>query len=370
LRIIDGQLSLEDNVVRVVQLLRDHWKAIASAVVAAPILFAAGHFLWITERTTLVGEVRPNSPPPEYLYLDTERTLAYLGQIEGGLTAREKRVESRSVSTKGSLKAGLIADIAAEQQRQQAIEQQVTPNATDRFFTLLGKLRSGRDEREGDQAPWIVDVNARIEGDEGVVRIVKRLQKLREGDFVRIGNARLLLPPYAAAVPKARYANSYRGADLRQPRRPPPAPATLEARREVAAYLRLLGADPFLPFVVPTWSDGEVSDQVTFFVPARYSALIENERLLAGKLTVVGKVVYLDARRLIDDDCIDPPVASGPCLYSDRQTVASFAPALQRAAGSVLKRFGFRRATVATAVRESVTFEAPLAVVLPVAIYQ
>jgi hypothetical protein len=189
---------------------------------------------------------------------------------------------------------------------------------------------------------------------------------------VRLSDAHLFLPPYAALPPRARYAASYLGGDYGppgQPLQPPGPPATEE---DLNAYLKQLGPDPVLPFVVPTLgSEGTPTTPVTFFVPARYSRLLDNARLLAGNLTVVGKVPYLDSRLPDDEACIvDDDRESSPCSYFDRQAFTTFSTALRKAQPSVLRTLRIRRRGIVGMVRASLTFRTPIVVVLPVAIYQ
>jgi hypothetical protein len=368
-----------------VNRLRDHW-LIVSLVLAVPVSFAAGHITWPKDQPTLVGDVRPNTPPPEYLYLDEERTLAYLGQIEGGLTESEKRTAVETASQSASLKAGptgLIADISGSRQREQSIETVVTPRATDRFFSLLGKLRAGRDETNGARFPWIVDLNAAVNSDQEIDTMLRKLAAVREGDFVRVANARLLLPDYVAVVPKARYATPYvypysPGNDdfTITPKAVFALPDSPEQRLDSVKYLKHLGVDPTLPFVLPTRSTVKLERRIVFFIPARYFALVDNERLLAGKLTVVGKVIYKDLRDPDGPECVKAAAEnlldSQPCVYVDHQTITTFAPALERALRTSILRVlsvppggGLDQALV-----ESVQFRTPVVVVLPLAIYQ
>jgi hypothetical protein len=307
-----------------------------------------------------------DTPPAEYLYLDTERTLAYLGQIEGGLSETEKRVESRSNKRSASIKDSLSSEVTGEQ----SVERVVTAKATDRFLTLLVKLRQGG---KGDDSSrkWLYEIDARLTAENSVDRIRKLLGELREGDFVRIADAQLFLAPFAAAVPKARYASSYLGGQIVQPARSLYAPIRARAQAELDKYLLQLGPDPSLPFVLPTLSEGRDDPRVvTFLVPARYTALLDNARLLAGNLTVVGKVIYKDPRLPGEKTCLRPNHQGLPCRYFDRETLTTFAPALQKAPHSVLHSLGLARSQAARAVREAVTFEVPLVVVLPLAIYQ
>jgi hypothetical protein len=361
----------------VVKWVRDRWKQAATAafvVVVGVALYQGFH----DNQTTLIGEVRPNTPPPEYLYLDAERTVAYLGQIEGGLSDSEKRTVSEEKENKLGLK-GPGADLAAARKRQQSIEQVVTPNATDRFFTLLGNLRAGRDERGGVSFPWIVDVDARVADSAALDELLAQLRRVREGDFVRISNARLLVPDYAAVIRRVRYATPYvypyKGTALLNA----PAQATFagpdsaQLRFDVKAYLDLLGLDPTLPFVIPTWTSKKLARRVVFFVPARYLAIVDNQRLLAGKLTVVGKVIYKDLRSPRSAACKNAAKHLVlPCKYVDVQTFSTFAPALEQARESVFAVLTIPtdRGALDQAVLQSVSFATPVVVVLPVAIYQ
>jgi hypothetical protein len=341
--------------------------AIASAFVTVVIAVVVAHFLWTNQKLVVQTKLLPpDTPPAEYLYLDSQRALAYLGQIEGGLTENEKRTVSETESQNATLKGGLLAEINGSVQRQASIESTVTPAATDRFFTLLIKLRSGRERRENRDAPWLHDIDARVRTHKGWTAIRKQLLSVREGDFVRISGAHLYLAPYAAVTPRARYADSYLGGEISQPRQPLYAPISRRAQLDITRYLRTLGTDPVLPFVLPILAtDRTASPPLIFFIPARYSALLDNPRLLSGTLTVVGKVTYIDPRLPSDRSC-----SAAPCSYLDRQTLTTFAPALQKAPASVLSELGINRADILRKVRATVLFHAPIAVVLPVAIYQ
>jgi hypothetical protein len=347
--------------------LGTHAVAIGSGIIVALIAVVAGHFLWTNEKLVVRTKLLPpDTPPAEYLYLDSQRTLAYLGQIEGGLTENEKRTESESESQSASLKGGLLAEINGSVQRQASIESTVTPAATDRFFTLLIKLRLGRERRGKHDTPWLHEIDAHLDNPRSAAATRKELLTIHEGDFVRISSAHLYLPPYAAVTPRARYAASYLGGDISQPAQPLYAPISRRAQLNIKRYLTTLGADPVMPFVLPTLTaDRTATTPVIFFVPARYSGLLDNPRLLAGTLTVVGKVTYIDARLPSDPSC-----GTVPCRYLDRQTLTTFAPALQKAPTAVLRTLGIKRADILRKVKASVSFRTPIAVVLPVAIYQ
>jgi hypothetical protein len=367
---MDLRARLRPLLARVWPALRNRATALtAGGITTLVVGVLAGHFLWENERRVVQTKLLPpDTPPAEYLYLDSPRVLAYLGQIEGGLTKSEKRIASQTESRAAALKGGLLAEISGSAQSQTSIEQVVTPAATDRFFSLLIKLRSGREERNDRSTPWLHNIDARLTEPAAGEGIRRRLTRIHEGQFVRIYNAHLYLPPYAAVAPRARYSASYLGGDITQPRRPLYAPISQREQQRLTRYLAGLGPDPVLPFVLPTLTaERHAESPVTFFVPARYSGLLDNARLLAGNLTVVGKVTYIDPRN--DEACLPKDGAGVACSYFDRQTLATFAPALQ-ASKRLLPSLGMNERDVERSVRASVTFRAPVVVVLPLAIYQ
>jgi hypothetical protein len=344
-----------------------------TAGAAVVITVVAAYVIWGTQsaivRTKLLP---PDTPPAEYLYLDQQRVLAYLGQIEGGLTAQEKRTSSETKSVTAGVKGGLLADIGGSASTSASVEQVVSPTATDRFFSLLIKLRSGRERVGGRNSPWLKTLNLRVGHKNSTDAIRRALAAVQIGDFVRLNHAHLFLPSYAALAPKVRYA--VRSATSASSATPPRVtPSSLAQQRSTDAYLRGLGPNPTLPFVAHTLdASGADRHAGTFFVPAAYQGLLDNERLLAGDLTVVGKVIYEDMRPRPKEPCPsqDRP-ALPPCTYFDRETLATFAPALEKAPKPVLERLDLASPTRARgAVQRSVTFGTPVVVVLPVAIYQ
>lgn len=143
-----------------VKWLLAHWRAAGVAVLVIAVGLGALRFISETgSKAPVTRSLALDGPPPEFLYLDTERTLAYLGEIRGGLSEVEKRMQSakatQTANIKSSLASGLSADLNASRERQQAIEEVVTPKATDRFVTLLHELRSGRSGRGDTARRWL-----------------------------------------------------------------------------------------------------------------------------------------------------------------------------------------------------------------------
>jgi hypothetical protein len=249
------------------------------------------------------------------------------------------------------------------------------------------------------------------------------------GRFIRLTNAQLFLPPYAQVLPNAQSATALYGGEP-WVRYPFTSPTQSTGPALISSYAREVGQDPRLPFIAAAYGStasigppgapsatapgsdtaqiGSTSrstngssagkgaapgatsvtgpnDDVAFFVPVNYEDLTNEPSLLSGSVTIVGKVVYYSDE-------------GGPA-YIDYPTIREFAPALvaqlQHKTGLISElgvcsqlppqrvQAGFTprgkssgdpsqcgtRTALLEALKKSVTFRGPYAVILPVAIY-
>jgi hypothetical protein len=306
-------------------------------------------------------------PPLEYVYLDSARVLAYLGQIEQGLATTESRTFTEKRTRSSAVKGEGVIEVSDDVQRQRETQQVVTQSEADRFFTFLRILRG-----DGNPRP-LTDIDVQLTRSNSFASLRSRLKRLREGDFVRIRGAQLSLPPFAAVYPRVRYLPYYSGGELQPPKQPLYAPLSEDERKDMVDYRARLGENPRLPFVVPTLAPDQrrttgakVSDRLSFIIPVKYAGLTLESGLLAGTVTIVGKVVYRDPRlpsEVSDDDAVRPH-------YIDRQALASFGQALKKAPRSLLDDLDLSRGELANKLRRALTISAPVVLVLPLAIYQ
>ena len=307
-----------------------------------------------------------DEPPLEYIYLDSARVLAYLGQIEQGLATTESRTFTEKRTRSSGIKGADVVEVSSDVERQRASQQVVTQTEADRFFTFLRMLR-----REENRRP-LGEINVQLTEQNTFAGVRRRLGTLREGDFVRIRGAQLSLPPFAAVYPHVRYLPYYKGGELRTPKRPLYAPMSQDERQDVVAYRRRLGDNPRLPFIVPTVADdrgaagAKVSDVLSFVVPVKYAGLTAESGLLTGTVTIVGKVVFRDPRLPSEVPEGDPVLPN----YVDRQTLASFGQALTNAPRSLLGDLDIPRTEIASKLSGALTISAPVVLVVPLAIYQ
>lgn len=326
-----------------------------------------------------------DSPPLEYAYLSAPRIADYLGQAQDGLAQTEQRTKQLSDSVNASVSAGTAAQLGVSKQDQEGTTATVTPTAADDMYEFLRLLRKEGEAsytesstcKNGKPGSWLGKINDQASVDE----IMSEVNCVGVGNFVRIVNAQLFLPPYAQALQKAQSVNAFYG-PLPSERTPFTSPAqSVALRTPLLRYEKDLGKNPRLPFVAaPYGSTEKVGEGVTFFLPAEYSGFKSEPSLLSGSLTIVGKIVYY---------------ARAGTAYIDYPTVSTFGKALGETASSFATDIGVCSKTPPPAIRshppsgsgsadgqcadpeqalkevkKSVSFKTPIVVVLPLAIYQ
>lgn len=293
--------------------------------------------------------------PGEYLYLDSDRVDAYLGQMEGGLSPSEERSSTTTAKAEASLNTGGVAAGASHQQ-DLFVKRVVTPTATDRFVRLYERLRRDFGEQLHEFRPTGPH-DELLHADDGV----------EEGDFVRIRDARLLAPTYVLPLPKLAHAATLLEGDQQEVLRRDVARLAVNRRRETTAYLERLGKDPRVPLVVKALETNDRGErQFTFFVPVRYSKLADSPVLMSGNVTIVGKVV-----RRVPEPVSGPVESFREDFYGDIETTTAYMPALRRASDPFLRtlQMDTPRLDPREVVLRTATVKPRGMVVIPIAIY-
>ena len=307
----------------------------------------------------------PGIAPPEYAYLDNARVLAYLAQIEGGLSTSEKVTEQLTRTRNGGVNASGL-QVGASASEQQFVERVVTPTATTRFYRLLDRLQ---------EKGYLHTVDFRS----GISATA--IERIHEGDFVRIEGCRLRLPAYAqmdelirsahGSLPAnlaadealngsfvARAARDY-AQGLRNKQSSisgRSAPSLTRARRRKLARVAVrfadaLGANPRVALSTCDGRRGFVPRGLDLLFPIRLGALNADPGVLAGPVTLVGKLLRVVRRRSE--------------TYVDNATLASAADPVQALESATGARF-----QLVGELDADVTVFPPGAVVLPIAIYK
>jgi hypothetical protein len=317
-------------------------------------------------------EQDPGIPPPEYAYLDNARVLAYLSQIEGGLSKSETRSRKVTDTRTGGVAAGGV-ELGGSSSREQFVEETVTPTATGLFYRLLDRLSDKGYLRE-------LDASSPPTAFAGALGVVP------EGFFVRIAGCKLRVPTYVqmneiitesqsgvsatsawqtavwgtqeeiyAAEDAEAAAHGLPAAPHGTDVDPPPA----EERRLKQVAKRFDAAirpNPPVPLASCAGRLLAKPRKPDLLFPVQLDALTKERSLLAGPVTIVGKVVR-QVRRPGD-------------VYVDRKAVAAYSDAV----GAMDKELdldvsqGF--VELGSELSADATVSPPGAVILPVAIYK
>lgn len=329
-------------------------------------------------------EADPGIPPPEYLYLDNARVLAFLAQIEGGLSDRERR--TRSVTRRVDARvSGSGGEAGGSSEELQFVEEVVTPTATTRFYRLLDRLR---------------DKGYLTELDAADRSLASDLLEVQEGAFVRISGCRLELPNYMQLYRLYESSGGAFGVSsgiddltptekdlLSQISRDQQGPFLLQKllqhqtlaanRRDTRRYVRTIGSNPRVPLSSCVPRSRSKAAPVDFLFPIQYAVLSDEQSLLSGALSIVGKVIRI--ARPGDRDHYQDPEALRTFLAATYQEWER-SLVVQATIGS-LGGEGRNSPTTESAedrwdnplaieLVEDATVFAPGAVILPIAIYK
>jgi hypothetical protein len=288
-----------------------------AALVGAAVVGVAWLFLGnqgnsgVTSSLASLGQA-PGIAPPDYAYLDNARVALYLGQLEGGIAKSEQLTQQLTQGRTAGLSAGGLS-LGGSTGSQSTAERVVTPTATARFYQLLDLLGS-----DG----YLHTINAA--GTPAELR--RAFAGIPEGSFVRLRSCTLRLPSYVrleqisraakgtesplgiypAAVQSGMSSGSANALDevtgammlagrLKSAVGSAAIAESPRAERQLGRAIRSLdntvGADPRVPL---STCDGKADYHprgVDLLFPIRLANLSSEQSLLAGPVTVVGKLV-------------------------------------------------------------------------------
>jgi len=255
-------------------------------------------------------------PAVEFLYLDGDRVLKYLSELEGGEVGSVRRISKEISSVNAGAAQGPFT-VGASAQRESSAESTVTRTESSALGLLLAKL----EDNERDFVHYHPVELDRVDD----------LGQIREGMLVKFVTHYLLSPgyirPYVVVRQSATLAALF-------PRRADG--SSLEQQRKAESFARQVGPDPRLTFAVsPPPDDGE--RPLKLLLPMKYSGLTQERSLLekgpdeytGGRLVVIGKVVRVfDHRGRCEDGlCVDKSAPS----YTDWATRETWRNPLEHA---------------------------------------
>jgi hypothetical protein len=343
----------------------------AAAVGLAWLFLGAGSTSNASSRLASLGAA-PGIAPPDYAYLDNAQVALYLGQLEGGLAMSEQLTQQLTQSHTAGLGAGSLS-LGGSTGSQLTAERVVSPTATARFYQLLDLL--GRD-----------GYLHKIDATASAAKLEKVFAGVPEGSFVELQDCKLRIPSfvtleelsrsapgnlsplalYLTATHSTAASSSYptwydelqsaRGAAgrIKSSTSGGEENETGQEARQLARGIQALdavGTDPRVPLAS---CDGKVDYHprgVDLLFPIRLANLSPEQSLLAGRVTLVGKVVRA--------------VRNGRQDYVDDASFATFSGPTTQIQSALGEEPGMWDELDADAV-----VLAPGAVILPIAIYK
>jgi hypothetical protein len=236
--------------------------------------------------------------PLEFFYLDNARILAYLSQLDGGLTESQTETFSQSETLNGGIKAGAVLEGSIQQQGSNQVSLILTPTATSLATTLImDKLQL---------------TNITIGADNSATK----WKSLRPGQFARITGCGFRLPGYIRLYEAARTALHHKLspgqlADVQTALQSMGQNPRIGARMVIGLAAAGSGSTSIGADGSECESNGrkeKTTSQEILLVPMAYRNIISHLQPLTGHVTVIGKVIR---------------VVSGRGRYIDVQTRAS-----------------------------------------------
>jgi hypothetical protein len=307
----------------------------------------------------------PHGGPAEFLYLDSSRVGAYLGQVDGGSFDSEKVTRKLTDTLSGKLTLAGAAEAGGSREQESLVEREVKPTEASSFFALYAAL--------GD-ADLVTPIRLRFfEND---------VRDLKDGEFVSFKTTALRSPiyvnPYLASRRVATLAAIFPGGKKELEER------STAKRRAAERFVARLGANPRVVFSLHP-EGGQAESSFVYLLPMNAERLTEERSLLkfgGGQFNVVGKVI-----RIFPELKHDHVPA-----YVDSPTLEIWERPLRRAPGELLCRTDPRcakrvrearlrgkarraeirasRVRALSALREQTAIGRRGAVILPIGIYK
>jgi len=293
---------------------KDHAKSAATAVNQQPGLFKLVELavilaavVWlVTGFHSGEGNGDPQFPangPPEFLYLDGTRVLAYLAEFDGGNFTTKKLFEKSSSELNASI--GLQgAGAGGKSEHEESTSKEIRATAAGNYIELLAKLENLRH--------GLTTI--------GLGQFKDNVSSLTEGQFVRFQTHGLRPPiylnPYLAVGQHETLGTLF-------PLPPKGQPGRERVRLQRANAERFsdrVGDDPRVVFALRPSNEKE---HVQYLMPMDARLLTKERSLIkfgGGEFTVVGKVVRIFPE---DGDHNSPAYVDSPTVETWQQPLAA-----------------------------------------------
>ncbi len=248
----------------------------------------------------------PGVAPPAYVFLDTASVALYLGQLEGGIAKSEQLTQQLTQGRNAGVSAGGLS-LGGSTGSSSSAERVVTPTASARFYQLLDLLSRDGYLHTIDMAGTTQEIR-------------KSFAAVPEGSFVKLESCTIALPSYVQLAQRTQASKEFSINQYQAAGQPPlevlesifaaqsmagqikgpttgysAASYTLRAQRRIARAVRALakaaGPNPRVPLSTCDGRSDRKPRGVDLLFPVHLESLSSEQSLLAGPVTLVGKLV-------------------------------------------------------------------------------
>jgi hypothetical protein len=338
--------------------------------------------VWLVTRPlSCDGNGNPQFPangPPEFLYLDGTRVLAYLAEFDGGNFTTKKLTEKSSNELSGSI--GLQGVEGSEKsQNEESTSKEIKATAAGNYIELLAKLENLHD--------GLTTI--------GLGRFEHEVSNLTEGQFVRFQTHGLRPPIYLNPYLSVRQHETLSTLFPLPPKGQPGRERVRLQRGNAERFSARVGDDPRVVFALRPLNEKELAhkklgkrekkNHVQYLMPMDARLLTKERSLIkfgGGEFTVVGKVVRIfpeagdhNSPAYVDSPTIETwqqPLAAAPlkllCRTDPDCTTAIRGAGVtpRERSEAILKS----RGTAISALEAQTKIQKRGAVILPIAIYK
>jgi hypothetical protein len=263
-------------------------KAFAAAcVIVAGLVAVVAIGLYHENRGSEASRFESPLPPVEFLYLDGDRILDFLAELEGGRVGDVHRI-SKEIASLNAGGSGGGFDIGASSQHESIADSTVVRTEASALGLLLNALAENESHGVSFHSIDLTDPDN-----------VADEKKLREGMLVRFVTHDLLSPGYIRPYVVVRQSATLAALFPQAAGNPADAKRAEEQRRKAESFARQVGPNPRLTFVVSPRPRERKGISLKVLMPMRYANLTQERSLLekgrdqytGGRLVVFGKVI-------------------------------------------------------------------------------
>ncbi|HSS04822.1 MAG TPA: hypothetical protein VLK89_06515 [Solirubrobacterales bacterium] len=258
----------------------------------------------------------PANGPPEFLYLDGTRVLAYLAEFDGGNFTTKKLTEKSSNELDASI--GLQGVEGGEKsQSEESTSKEIKATAAGNYIELLAKLENLHD--------GLTTI--------GLGRFQHDVSELTEGQFVRFKTHGLRPPIYLNPYLAVRQHETLSTLFPLPPKGEPGRERVSLQRANAERFSERVGDDPRVVFALRPLNErelegkklgkGEKENHVQYLMPIDARLLTKERSLIkfgGGEFTVVGKVVRIFPE---DGNHNSPAYVDSPTVETWQQPLAA-----------------------------------------------